>query len=36
MILKKPKTRAELLAVSGIGPFKADKFGDAFVAVFRG
>ena len=30
-----PKTRADLLQVAGIGPYKADKYGDAFLAVFR-
>jgi ATP-dependent DNA helicase RecQ len=35
MASKAPKTRAELLHVSGIGQSKADKYGDAFLNVFR-
>ena len=35
MAAKAPKTRAELLQVAGIGPYKVDKYGDAFLAVFR-
>ena len=35
MARRAPTTREALLAVSGIGPQKADKYGDVFLAIFR-
>ena len=35
MARRKPKTHEALLAVSGIGPHKADKYGEAFLSLFR-
>lgn len=32
MVSRKPKTRDEMLDVSGIGPSKFDRFGEAFLA----
>jgi ATP-dependent DNA helicase RecQ len=36
MIALRPKTHAELLALSGVGKAKLDKYGDAFLAVLNG
>lgn len=36
MVLKKPKTREEMLDVSGVGPSKFDRFGEAFLAEIAG
>ncbi len=36
MVLRKPKTRAEMLDVSGVGPSKFDRFGEAFLAEIAG
>jgi len=36
MISKKPKTRDDMLEVSGVGPSKLEKFGDAFLAEIAG
>ncbi|MFN0151110.1 MAG: HRDC domain-containing protein [bacterium] len=30
-----PQTRAGLLALSGVGPVKLDRYGDAFLEVLR-
>jgi ATP-dependent DNA helicase RecQ len=35
MIALQPTTRDEMLAVSGVGKAKLDKYGDAFLAVLR-
>ncbi len=35
MARKKPRTRFELLAVSGVGNVKYDRYGEAFLAVTR-
>lgn len=36
MVLKKPKTREDMLDVSGVGPSKFDRFGEAFLAEIAG
>jgi len=36
MVALRPKTHAELLAVSGVGRAKLEKYGDAFLAVLNG
>ena len=36
MVALKPSTHAELLAVSGVGKAKLEKYGDAFLAVLNG
>jgi ATP-dependent DNA helicase RecQ len=36
MAAQRPTTDAELLAVSGVGPKKLARYGDAFLAVLRG
>ena len=36
MVTKKPKTREQMLDVSGVGPSKFDRFGDAFLAELGG
>jgi len=36
MAFMEPHTRGELLGVSGIGAYKADRYGAAFLAVLRG
>lgn len=36
MSAKKPKTREEMLDVSGVGEAKLEKYGDAFLAVING
>ncbi len=35
MIEQRPKSRSELLAVSGVGQAKLERFGDAFLAVLN-
>ncbi|WP_444942223.1 DNA helicase RecQ [Microbulbifer sp. ZKSA004] len=35
MVQAHPQTRSELLAVSGVGDSKLERFGDAFLAVLR-
>lgn len=35
MIDRRPTNRAELLEVSGVGPAKADRYGEAFLHVLR-
>ena len=35
MIDRRPRTHADLLAVSGVGPVKAERYGDAFLRVLR-
>jgi ATP-dependent DNA helicase RecQ len=35
MIERQPGTAAELLEVSGVGPVKAERYGDAFLRVLR-
>jgi len=35
MIERRPATRTELLAVSGVGPVKAGRYGDAFLRALR-
>lgn len=34
MSVKKPKTKEEMLSVSGVGEFKFEKYGERFLAVF--
>jgi ATP-dependent DNA helicase RecQ len=36
MVTRKPKTREEMLGVSGVGPSKFDRFGEAFLAELKG
>ncbi len=36
MVSKKPKTREDMLDVSGVGPSKFDRFGEAFLAELAG
>jgi len=36
MVSKKPKTREQMLSVSGVGPSKYDRFGEAFIAELEG
>jgi ATP-dependent DNA helicase RecQ len=35
MAARRPATRAELLALSGVGPAKLERYGDAFLAALR-
>jgi superfamily II DNA helicase RecQ len=35
MIERRPANRTELLAVSGVGPVKAERYGDAFLRALR-
>lgn len=35
MIDRMPSTMAELLEVSGVGPAKLDKYGEAFLAALK-
>ncbi|HEX9631882.1 MAG TPA: ATP-dependent DNA helicase RecQ [Gemmatimonadales bacterium] len=35
MIERRPTTRAELLGVSGVGPVKAERYGEAFLGALR-
>ena len=35
MIARRPASRAELLQVSGVGPVKAERYGDAFLQALR-
>lgn len=35
MALKRPRTRAELLALSGVGPAKLERYGDAFLNLLK-
>lgn len=35
MAARRPFTREELLEVSGVGPAKLDRYGDAFLEVLR-
>ncbi len=35
MIDRMPSTKAELLEVSGVGPAKLDKYGEAFLAALK-
>lgn len=35
MCRKLPQTREEFLTISGVGAIKADKYGDAFIALIR-
>jgi ATP-dependent DNA helicase RecQ len=30
-----PRTRAELLGISGVGPVKLERYGEAFLEVLR-
>ena len=36
MVSRKPKTKAEMLEVSGVGPSKFERFGEAFIAELEG
>lgn len=36
MVSRKPKTRDDMLEVSGVGPSKLERFGDAFLAEIAG
>jgi ATP-dependent DNA helicase RecQ len=36
MAARLPRSRTELLQVSGIGPVKLDRYGEAFLEVLRG
>ena len=36
MVKRKPKSRGDILDVSGVGPSKFEKFGDAFLAELKG
>jgi len=36
MVSRKPKTREEMLEVSGVGPTKLERFGEAFLAEIAG
>ena len=36
MVSRKPKTREEMLDVSGVGPSKFERFGEAFMAELEG
>lgn len=36
MVSRRPKTREEMLDVSGVGPSKFDRFGEAFLAELEG
>lgn len=36
MVKRKPKSRGDMLDVSGVGPSKFEKFGDAFLAELKG
>ena len=36
MCMKKPRTKAEMLAVSGVGEFKYGKYGERFLECVRG
>ncbi len=36
MVSRKPKTREEMLDVSGVGPSKFERFGEAFIAELEG
>ena len=36
MVTRKPKTREEMLDVSGVGPSKFERFGEAFMAELEG
>ena len=36
MVKRKPKTREDMLDVSGVGPSKFDRFGEAFLAELEG
>jgi ATP-dependent DNA helicase RecQ len=31
-----PRTRAELLGITGVGPVKLERYGEAFLEVLRG
>ena len=35
MCVVKPKTRQEMLSVSGVGEFKFDKYGERFLACIK-
>jgi len=35
MARRRPRTRAEMLAVAGVGQVKYERYGEAFLAVFR-
>jgi ATP-dependent DNA helicase RecQ len=35
MAASRPKTDAELLAVSGVGPAKLERYGDDFITLIR-
>ena len=35
MCIVKPRTRAEMLSVSGVGEFKYEKYGERFLACVR-
>ena len=35
MAASRPKTDAELLGVSGVGPAKLQRYGDAFISLIR-
>jgi ATP-dependent DNA helicase RecQ len=36
MVALRPKTREELLGVTGVGETKADRYGEAFLSAIRG
>jgi len=36
MVTKRPTNREEMLDVSGVGPSKYDRFGEAFLAEIAG
>ena len=36
MVERKPKTQEEMLAVSGVGPSKFERFGEAFLSEIAG
>jgi ATP-dependent DNA helicase RecQ len=35
MVARHPTTAAEMLAVSGVGPTKLERYGEAFLDVVR-
>jgi len=35
MAVRKPKTEADLLQVPGVGPAKLEKYGEAFLKLFK-
>ncbi|HBC99597.1 MAG TPA: hypothetical protein DC053_09915, partial [Lachnoclostridium sp.] len=35
MSVMKPKTKEEMLSVSGVGEFKFEKYGERFLTIFQ-